>query len=227
MAFERYVEFVRRISPTVLLGHWGERLNGTIAGLMWDWVAQGSSEAVLSALLTRPEQPVDALPVIADERKLPKYIDETVEDWQARLLAGWDIWERGGSGTEIVNQLEAAGYAGTEVHSPIDWGRSPIPWESQFWIFLPEDSHDGVFGVGSEAGDPGTISGEHLAGISGDYGRVAELRFIAQNFRPGDQVCRQIIVEISGSTCGADGLLSGSHLCGGSHGYIGTGIPEV
>jgi hypothetical protein len=227
MAFERYIEFVRRISPTVMLGHWGERLQGTLSGLLWDLLAQGASEGVIAPLLTTPDQPVDALPPIAEERNLAKYLDETNVAWQARLLAAWDIWEQGGSATEIQNELEAAGYTGAEIHSPIDWGRTPIPWESQFWVFLPEGAHAGLFSQGSEAGDSGTIAGEHLAGISGDFERVAELRHIAQTFRPGDQVCRQILVEIESATCGANGVLCGNHLCGGVVAPIGTGIQEV
>lgn len=229
MALERYQDLIQRISTTVMLGHYGERLQGFIAGVLWDMLTEGASEAVVAPLLTQADQPVDALPVIADERKLARYIDETNVSWQQRLLAAWDIWEAGGSGSEIENQLEAAGYEDSEVHSPVDWGRTPIPWESQFWIYLPEEAHDGVFAAGSEAGDAGTIAGAHLAGITGDYERVAELRYIAQNFRPAEAVCRQIIVCIDGAICGAEGVECGDgHLCGsGVTGLIGTGIQEV
>lgn len=228
MAFERYVQFVRRITPTVLLGTMGERLSGFLLGLLWDIYAQGASEAVLSPLLTRVEQPPDALPVIADERNLAKYIAENDLQWQARLQSAWEIWEKGGSLSLIEEQLAAAGYTGASVHSPLDWGRSPLDWPSQFWIFLPADAHDGIFGDASVCGV--AVAGEHLCGISGPSERVAELRYIAQNFKAGEDVCRQILVEVGDAhVCGSGDLAGDSTICGGSGSVqaIGTGIPPT
>lgn len=218
MAFERYVEFVRRIVPTVLLGQMGERLSGFIGGVLWDIYARGASDAVLSPLLTRVEQPPDALPPIAEERNLAKYIAEGDLAWQARLLTAWDIWEQGGSETVIESQLAAAGYTGASVQSPLTWGRTPLNYPSQFWIFLPLAAHAGLFSAGPIAG--AAIAGQHLCGITGPSARVAELRYIAQNFKAGHEVCRQIIVELDAPTCPHPTPLA----CGGAVVTIGTGL---
>jgi hypothetical protein len=219
--FDRYVDLIRRVSPTVMLGYWGERLHGTLSGLMWDWAAQGASEAVLAPLLTRPQQPPDALPVIANERGLAKYIVEDDLDWQTRLLSAWDLWENGGSETLIELQLNTAGYVGAVVESPLTWGRSPVDWPSQFWIYLPQGAHNGLFSSAPIAGV--AIAGQHLCGITGPSENVAELRYIAQNFRPADEVCRQIIVELDGPTCPHPT----PQTCGGEQVFIGTGIVPI
>lgn len=222
LAFERYREFIRRLSPTVLSTGWGEKLQGTIAGLVWDAIMDGVTSATKSpwlSLLT--EQPADALPVVADERKLPKYVVESVTQWQARLLGAWDIWEAGGAQAEILTQLLAAGYD-AEIHSPIDWpSRSPLGWYSQFWVFLKTP---GPFGGPSLAG--AAVEGQHLCGISGPVERVEEVRRIVHDMRPGHVVCRSVIVLVSGTLCGS-GAIEGAHFCGGVSAQIGTGLPPT
>lgn len=220
--FERYREFIKRLSPTVLSSGWGERLQGTIAGLVWDVIADGGTNAVKSPWLTLlTQQPIDALPVIADERKLFRYLVETDEQWQARLDRAWEIWEAGGSENEIEAQLAAAGYV-AELHSPVDWNRSPVDWPSQFWVLLTDP---GPFGAAAIVGEPTTIAGQHLCGVSGPKENVAEIRNIIATFKAGHVVCRQIIILLGdGAICGT-GETAGDHLCGGGGvAFIGTGI---
>lgn len=217
--FERYREFIKRISPTVLAAGWGEKLQGTIAGLVWDVIADGATESARSPWLSLgPDQPTDSLPVIADERGLFRYLNETDAQWQARLENAWEIWERGGSEVEVLAQLTAAGYA-AEIHSPVDWTRAPENWPSQFWVLLTSPA---PFTAGSLAG--AAVAGEHLCGVSGPPEHIAQIRNIVNTFRAGHVVGRQIIVPISGTICGT-GELAGSHTCGGVTAYISTGAP--
>ncbi len=220
-SFDRYREFIKRISPTVLSTGWGEKLQGTVAGLVWDLIAQGSTDGARSPWLSLGlEQPTDALPVVSDERGLFKYLNETDAQWQARLVNAWDIWDRAGGEVETLAQLTAAAYV-AEIYSPVTWSRSPLDWESQFWVLL---TAPGPFGAPSLAG--AAIEGEHLCGVSGPPEHIAQIRNIVSTFRAGHVVCRQIIIQISGTICGTTGL-AGSHVCGGVAAYIGTGAIEI
>jgi hypothetical protein len=220
-SFERYREFVKRISPTVLAAGWGEKMQGVIAGLVWDMIAEGATLSAQSPWLSLgPEQPLDALPVQSDERNLFRYLNETDQQWQARLLRAWEIWDRGGAEVELDAQLLAAGYE-AEQHSPVDWTRTPLNWPSQFWLLLTDP---GPFGPPELAG--AAIAGQHLCGVSGPPEHVAQIRNIVGTFRAGHVVCRQIIIQVSGTICGT-GELAGSHLCGGVQAFIGTGVVET
>lgn len=218
MAFDRYREFIKRLSPTVLSSGWGEKLQGTIAGLAWDALADGVTQAIKSPWISLGlEQPVDAVPVLADERKLPRYLIETPEQWQARVDDVWDIWGAGGAEPEIAAQYAAAGYPAT-IYSPLDWNRSPFDWWSQFWILI---TAAGPFGPPAVAGS--AVEGQHLCGVSGPTANVTEVRQIVAGMRPGHVVCRSIIIRLSGTICGT-GAIEGAHLCGGTQAQIGTGL---
>lgn len=220
-SFERYREFIKRISPTVLSAGWGEKLQGTLAGLVWDMIAAGATESARSPWLSLGlDQPEDALPIVADERGLFRYLNETEAQWQARLANAWEIWDRAGGETELLAQLAAAAYV-AEAYSPVDWTRSPLNWESQFWVLLTDA---GPFGAAPLAG--AAIEGQHLCGVSGPVEHVAQVRNIVSTFRAGHVVCRSIIVRITGTICGT-GELAGAHLCGGTQAQIGTGITSV
>ena len=248
MAFDRYEDYAgKRLSPTRVAGYWGQRLLRTIAGSVWSLLAQGATNAVKAAWLT-PDQPNDALDPIAEERHLPQYLSETITAWRLRLVAAWDIWTAGGAAQLIAAQYAAAGYVGTQVHDPFDWNRDPYNWISQFWVYLPRSAHQtgtphraGVgdicgaptsicgykspFAPGKRAGASDAVCGQHLCGISGDVHRIVELRNIAENFRPGHVVCRQIVIELDSSVCGS-GVLAGSHRCGGTTATIGLGATQ-
>lgn len=218
--FERYREFIKRISPTVLSSGFGEKIQGTIAGLVWDMIASGATESTRSPWLSLgADQPADALPVIADERNLFRYLNETDAQWQARLSNAWDIWARGGSEVETLAQLTAAGYTAV-IRSPVDWFRPPVNWPSQFWVVLTDPA---PFGAAVQVGD-GELAGQHLCGVSGPKEHVAQIRNIVQTFRAGHVVCRQIIVRVEAGVLCGDDELAGDHICGGLSAYIGTGI---
>lgn len=217
---ERFREFAHRIAPTVLQGPVGERFVGVLWGLLWDLLAAGLSQAIKSPWFSG-EQPDDALPPLARERRLPKYLNEAIDEWRARLQGAWDIWERGGSRSLIEEQFAAAGYTTAEVHDPFDWGRAPTPYLTHFWVYFPSNH---PFGAAPVAGS--ATAGEHLCGISGSRELVGEARDIAARFRPGHVVCRQIIARISGHIAGAGELAGAGHLAGGTVAKIGLGIQE-
>jgi hypothetical protein len=197
-------------------------------------------------------QPPDALPHLGNDRRLRRYIVETDEDYRARLERAVEIWESGGAAPCIIGELNSASYEESQVHSPLDWVRTPLDWPSQIWVFLPRQAHlDGTpfhfCGAGVSAGSGAAICGtgttfkppkrvgsadavvgSHLIGITGPIEHIVELQHIVKTFKAGHEVCRQIVIEIHGHTAGTGVLAGGSAaICGGALAYIGTGVPET
>lgn len=258
-----YVEFIaQRLPARPFKGPLGERFSGFVGGFLANLIALGSATAV-QALWLIAGQPGDVLSYQGGDRRLRRYIAETDDDdYRERLGRALEIWEEGGTASCLLDQLDSAGYENAEIHTPRDWGRSPLNHISQFWAFLPFASHadgspfflcggvhvgsgtallcgeaglvcgDGTpFGPGPLAGSGQAIAGQHTAGITAPPGAINELRYIAKTFKAGDEVCRQIIVEIDGPICGT-GLLCGTGgastpKCGGTVGVIGTGVAET
>lgn len=235
-------------SPRVLRGPNGQRLVGLLIGLVWDLTQEGAARA-LQAFYLIAGQPTDALPLQGEERRLRRYIRETSEQYRARLAQFMTIWESAGNAACIEGQYEAAGYVGAEVHSPLDWARSPDDWPSEFWVYLAragllDGSGFHFCGGGVTAGSAGAVCGTgtpfdtprrlgasdaqvggHLIGITADAALVDELRHIARNFKAGHEIVPQILLELWGHTCGTTGI-AGTAVCGGEGVAIGTGGPE-
>jgi hypothetical protein len=241
-----YRDIVYQWSPRVLRGYWGQRLTGLLVGLVWDLTQEGAARA-LQAFYLIAGQPGDALPLQGEERRLRRYIRETTEQYRTRLAQFMTIWESAGNDDGIEGQYEAAGYVGAEVHSPLDWNRSPLDWPSEFWVYLPraglvDGSAFHFCGAGVAAGSAGAVCGtgtpfapahrigtavvgSHLIGIKADPLLVDELRYIAKNFKAGHEIVPQILLELWGHTCGTTGI-AGTARCGGGGVGIGTGGPE-
>lgn len=245
-----YVDFIKsRLPARPFKGRLGERFSGFLGGLMANIIAQGASLVVQSVWLIAG-QPADALGYQGSDKRLRRYIVESDDDYRERLEQAFEIWAIGGTAECILGQLEAAGYQDAEIHTPRDWGRSPLNHITQIWAFLPHASHadgspfslcgdgslcgisefcgDGTpFGPGPLAGSGLAIAGEHTAGITAPPGAINELRHIVTTFKSGEEVCRQIIVEIDGPICGTGLLAGATHDCGGTVGLIGTGVIEA
>lgn len=232
-------------------GRLGERFVGVVGGLFGDLMATGAS-LVVQALWLIAGQPADALSYQGSDKRLRRYLAESDDDYRARLERALEIWEIGGTADCIEGELDWAGYAGATVHSPRDWTRTPLDHITQFWVYLPLNSHldgapgegalcglgfvcgdpllrcgDGViFGAAPRCGTTGSIVGQVMCGIQGPVERVMELRHIARQFKAGHEVCRQIIVEVDAPICGTGLTADDGSRCGGSVGLIGTGVIE-
>lgn len=251
-----YVQFIAsRLPARPFRGRYGERFAGLIGGLLSDLIAEGASLVIQSVWLIAG-QPADALSYIGSDKRLRRYLVETDEQYRARIDVdpltfvdrGIEIWEKGGSNDCLEEQLEAAGYAGGRIFSPRDWDRPPHNHITQFWAFLPFTSHadgtpfhragdgslcgsatcgDGTpFTAPTRAGSTASIAGQHIAGITASAEVIEELRHIVRQFKSGNEVCRQVIVEIDAPTCGSGIFCNDGHKCGGTLGLIGTGVIE-
>lgn len=245
-----YREQLFQWSPRVLRGPNGQRLVGLLVGLVADLTQEGAARA-LQAVYLIAGQPGDALPLQGEERRLRRYIAETLEAYRTRLASFMTIWEAGGSHDCIAGQYEAAGYEDAEVHSPLDWNRAPLNWPSEIWPYLPRSGLvDGspfhLCGSGVLAGSPEAICGNgtpfdkphrigatdvlvgnHLVGIDAAPELVDELRYIAKNFKAGHEIVPQILLALwghaagTGAICGDPGVVCGGEVVG-----VGTGGPE-
>jgi hypothetical protein len=79
-------------------------------------------------LLDDPQSPDDVLPFIAQDRKLPRYPQETAAQHRARLIDAWNIYALGGSEAVIESQIRAAGYGPDEAHRITTWGAPGFTW---------------------------------------------------------------------------------------------------
>ena len=245
-----YIDFIAsRLPARPYRGRLAAAFSGFIGGVFGNLLASGSSLAV-QALWLIAGQPTDVLSHLGADRRLRKYISETLEQYRARLEQAVEIWESGGTAACIEGQLDAAGYAGASVHSPLDWGRSPLDWPSQIWAFLPREAHlsgepfhragagvlcgsGAVAGTGTifkrprRVGEAGVMVGSHTIGLQAPRDRIAELQHIVRTFKAGHEVARQILIELDGHAAGSGALAGAGNLCGGEVVAIGMGVPET
>lgn len=77
-------------------------------------------------LLDDPASPDDVLPLIAQDRRLPRYPLETADQHRQRLIDAWDIYPLGGTEYVIESQLRAAGFGPTNLIQT--WGQAGHTW---------------------------------------------------------------------------------------------------
>lgn len=191
---------------------WGDALYGISVGLMADFIAEGMAQALHASWLHSSEHPISALPLQGSERAMPKYPSESNSAYRARLLGAWDAWEFAGNEDSIEGQFAAAGFVGAEVYVPKrahaitgtihgDWLRPPLNYPSHFWVFFPEGSHS--FGPPHTVGQTGlVVGGGWVVGTNASYEDVLTVRGIVNKWRPGQEICREMIFEIDDWTVG-------------------------
>jgi hypothetical protein len=209
-----YRDFVEGLAPIWGSGHWGSRLLGMLWGATSDTVAIGLSSAIVAPWFHREgKQPVDALPLLGEERNMPRYPIETHQQYRSRLWGAWEAWEYAGSAASIEGQFAAAGLVGAKVYEPLrthavtgnthgDWVRAPIGYWSHFWMFLPEGSHSFPSGAHTFGAAGLVFGGTETFGTLLTTADVALLRGIANKWRPAHVICREIIIEFEGPTFG-------------------------
>lgn len=245
-----YIDLIlSRLPAKPFKGTLAEGFAGIVSGLMANLMAEGASIA-MQALWLIPGQPEDNFGYAGAHKGLFRYIAETAEQYRARLENAVALWEQGGSEELLEGQLAAAGYVGSSMHSPLDWGRSPLNWPTQIWGVLPREAHlDGspyhragagvlagsaaaVCGTGTifkqpkKLGSSDAVIGGHLIGITGPIERVVELQRIIKTFKAGHEVARSILIEVDGHTCGGGALAGSGEICGGTTVAIGMGVAE-
>jgi hypothetical protein len=205
-------EFIRDRSTSWLAGALSGAWNQIVNGVSGDVYIQVATLAHRMGWLLDDESPDDALPLFAAERRLPRYVAESVTSHRERLHNAWEIYKYAGSDETLLEQLEAAGYGNGVIVTASEWPtvsgpNGELPYWSQFWIFFPIGSHP-VTSPGPEigsfiVGDGTTIGPEGITSA-----QIKELRAIVRKWKPSRWICRQVIFQITGWTVG-DGSVVG------------------
>ena len=211
-----YLQFVRRVVPTVLRTEPGRRLVGTFA-MFANMVAEAGTQAVRASWIGDSKGPAhDALRPAGNELSLPRYPVESWSQYHSRLQRAWEDWQHAGHDSSLTGQLETAGFPGAQIYSalsfgwptrpPLNWPNDVLPqafWWSKFWVCFPAGTHSvtapgPIAGDGHAAGDPELTAGPvGIAPVQADT-----IRSIVRKFKPGHWRGMQVVFEIIGPTAG-------------------------
>lgn len=139
---------------------------GVLNALTGNLIAEGMGIALRMPWLLEEESPDDVLPLVGAERGMPRYPDESVTNYRARLHDAWDAYKFAGSEGTISAQFAHAGYPGVEIYfdaAALGPRGEAAPYWSQFWIYFPYSSGHPVTATGPTWGSftygDGTIYG--------------------------------------------------------------------
>jgi hypothetical protein len=162
-------------------------------------LADGMSIAARTFMLKDPMSPDDVLPLIGDERGMPRYPVETPAQYRARLIAAWQAYKFAGSEGTICAQFAAAGYPGVTITfdaAALGPNGEAAPYWSQFWVSFPYSSGHPVTSHGTNWGafnyGDGTVYG---LGVS--VGFYALIHGIVRKWKPSRWICRGFKFELA------------------------------
>jgi hypothetical protein len=216
-----YTSIIPGLVPTVLQGPVGERLVGSFAALA-DGSAENGRHALRAPLvgdsLTGGIGPAtDALGLIGEELRLPRYPPEDDLQYHRRLNGAWASYQRAGDELELVSQLAASGFPGAVIYTAHEWPAVPgpageVPYWSQFWVVFDGDNFP-LFTPASRVGFF-TVGDSTVVGLGGIApGQVTALRGIVKKWKPAHWINRGIVFVFGGwlvgdgHTVGDSGLL--------------------
>jgi len=192
-------DYVASVLPRPFAQRLSAGFFGVLHGFTGDTLADGMSIAARMALLKDPMSPDDVLPLIGDERGMPRYPIETPAQYRARLISAWEAYRFAGSEGTIVQQFALAGYPGVTIYfDPAALGPNgeAAPYWSQFWIRFPYSSGHPVTSPGTNWGafnwGDGTVYG---VGVS--TGFYALIHGIVRKWKPSRWICRGFKFELA------------------------------
>lgn len=210
-----YRVFQRDLSPPWLQQEWGKQWQeelGAAKDRLVDWLVLAVRARFIAAA------PDDALALIGQDRRMPRFPSEGANAYRARLLRAWDWWFRSGTREGMVRALALLGYQATirepfptlaiaPVWSDTDgvW-RDDGVWRNDPWALFslilrqgnPQYtaefwSDDGVWTTDAPAWG-GVISSSEIARILG----------VINGQKPAHTVCVSIIYVAGGVAWGED-----------------------
>lgn len=189
---------MRDMVSSVLPGNWSKGLAsgffGVLCGFTGDTLADAMSIASRMALLRDPMSPDDVLPLIGDERSMPRYPTESAVSYRARLIGAWKAYGAIGEGT-IPEQFRIAGFPGVQIQfdaAATGPNGEAAPYWSQFWVYFPYSSGHPVTGDSPKWGSfiygDGTVYGlsvtvQFYQLIHGITGKWKPVRWICRGFK--------------------------------------------
>lgn len=192
-------EYAWLLSPGTWRGYWGKRFVGVIA-MMFDTLSDGAIAANRVSKFGSRNFPSDALPLLGQERVLPRYPGEADGDWSERLHDAWVLWHMAGTGGGLIEMYSRLGMTVTlEKNGTWDWDSDPDNW-SRFWVVIDDHSwvSDGVWDDLAYWDDGGTWD------TSATPDEVRAVRGIVRTFKEAHAICPAICVVLDGATWAAN-----------------------
>lgn len=180
-----YAEWLPLLAPPWLQGPVGKPFLEELGALLDD--QRGLLVAATQARM--PDvTPLEALPLIGDERQLEQGPAEEPEIYAGRLKRAWAAWADAGSHPALLRQLEIAGFTATKYLIQRNGRRSTIASDvvtfgsGPFWTFdgKPEAFYN-MFGLLFPGALP-SVTWDPAAGFSAD---AATINRLAHRWRPG------------------------------------------
>lgn len=201
MAVRTYRAWARDLAPTWLRGDWGGALV-EMFGFTFDAIQEANYEAGAAGLLDAPTFPVDALPLIGNERNIERYPAESDDEYHARVKGAWVAWPQAGTINGVLSQLTAAGFD-AEIKEMKDWNwdGDAANW-SRFWVILHNTGW-----ARNKWGD-GRKWGEGVWGVNASRDEVHTLRRIVKKWKPAH--CIAIIIVVLDEVAWAAGQPDGT-----------------
>jgi len=185
-------ELARKLSPGWLRNKWGERLMGTIAGLMSDVLLDGALVAINLRSLRSPIFPPDGLDLIGSERMLPRFPAEPHATYKARLLDAWKLWQQAGTAGGIRGMFARLGFVvSIKTNADWNWDNQPANW-SRFWVIITDHRwvSDGIWN------DPGVWDDGGTWDTNATPDEVRATRNIVRAFKAAFEICPAICVVL-------------------------------
>jgi hypothetical protein len=188
-------ELAYNLAPSWMRGHWGERLLGSVAGLMQDVLLEGAYVAINIRNLRSPLFPYDGLDLMGNERMLPRFPGEAHANYKSRLLDAWKLWRQAGTWGGIREMFTRLGFTVT-LRRNVDWNwdNHPENW-SRFWVVI--NTHgwvsDGTWD------DPGVWDDGGTWDTNATPDEVRAVRNIVRSFKAAHEICPAIVIVLNGS----------------------------
>lgn len=213
-----FFEAHRDFTPWFLRGAWGQKWVAA-----WGTVYESIAELIRFAILARYPStgPNDALPIQGAERQIRRTPLASIDKYRAQLVRARDLWRRGGTRRGIREALEADGFT-VEINDNTQWtfdanfGDIENYW-SRFGVLIRQPH--GI-GVGPICGDPTSICGEIVCGVTSGIEAVRSIQTSLAQWTGPTAKCVIVAIEQNGPICGASTSICGSIICGGTESHI-------
>lgn len=169
------------LSPTVLRGQMGERLMVGTIGLIFDMIAESCRQAVKSWMITSREFPSDALPLMGEARRLPRYQNEGDDGYKFRIYHAFETWAQAGSPQSVKQHLELSFGVTVQIEENHTWNwDGDVSKHARAWFIVRGHG----FG-GANWGESGRTWGNTFTwGSNATLADVRDYRAVVHQWKP-------------------------------------------
>jgi hypothetical protein len=189
-----------RVLPRWMQGPLGVSFPGVVIGLVADAAAESLAVALRAPWLHDPKSPDDALPRLGRERRMPRYADESPEQYRARLLEAPAVYRAAGDEGTILSQIAKAGWPGAQIWDPRNMPSAfaDPSYYSQFVVNFPTGTHP-VTALGPAWGSFSYGDGTRWGPVGITFQQIQTIRGIIKKWKPSLWICAGINFQLSGT----------------------------